>query len=141
MLHEQLKDQVPIPRVFARAKDGGQVFIYMSLIEGATLQERWSDINEDERQSVCEELKHMVKVWRALEQDSHGHYIGSLGTLPLNVIFLSSHPELTGPFQGANAVQQFQDVCGTKIFPSRLPCWAGKSRSLQNTQVLRDKLL
>ncbi|KAE8394998.1 kinase-like domain-containing protein [Aspergillus alliaceus] len=115
MLHEYLKDQVPIPTVFAWAEDGGQVFIYMSLIDGETLQERWSDMNENERQSVCKELRHMVKAWRALEQDSHSHYIGSLGRLPLNEIFLSSHPELTGPFQGANAVQKFQDACGIEI--------------------------
>ncbi|KAB8257153.1 phosphotransferase enzyme family protein [Aspergillus pseudonomiae] len=115
MLHEHLKDQAPIPKVFGGAEDGGQVFIYMSLVEGETLQERWGGMNEPERLSVCEELKHMVKTWRTLEQDSHSRYIGSLGGLPLNEIFLSSHPEISGPFQGANAVQQFQDACGIEI--------------------------
>lgn len=30
-------------------------------------------------------------------------------------VFLESHPELAGPFHGANAVQQFQDACGIEI--------------------------
>ncbi|KAB8229890.1 kinase-like protein [Aspergillus alliaceus] len=101
MLHEYLKDQVPIPTVFAWAEDGGQVFIYMSLIDSETLQERWSDMNKNERQ--------------ALEQDSHSPYIRSLSRPPLNKIFLSSHPELTGPFQDTNAVQKFQDAYRIKI--------------------------
>jgi predicted Fe-S protein YdhL (DUF1289 family) len=50
----------------------------MSLIEGETLQERWADMNEDERRAVCEELKRAVKVWKALEQDKHDRYIGEL---------------------------------------------------------------
>jgi Phosphotransferase enzyme family len=43
------------------------------------------------------------------------YFIGSLGKQPLNEIFLMWHPELTGPFQGANAVQQFQEACGINI--------------------------
>ena len=75
MIREQLQSQVPVPEVFGWTEDGGQRFIYMSLIEGETLQERWGDMNEDERRAVCEELKHMVKAWRALEQDRHGRYM------------------------------------------------------------------
>ncbi|TQB69519.1 hypothetical protein MPDQ_001730, partial [Monascus purpureus] len=115
MICKHLKGQVPVPEVFGWTEDGGQVFIYMSLIEGETLQERWGDMNENERRFVCEELKCMVKAWRSLEQDRHDHYVGSLGRQPLNEIFLLSHPNITGPFQGANAVQQFQDACGIKI--------------------------
>jgi hypothetical protein len=76
MLREQLQCRVPVPEVFGWTEDGGQRFIYMSLIEGETLQERWCDMNEDERRVICEELKHVVKLWRALEQDTHDRYIG-----------------------------------------------------------------
>lgn len=81
MLCKHLKIQVPVPEVFGWTEDGCQTFIYMSLIEGETLQQKWGDMNEDERQSICEELKYMVKAWRALEQDSNDHYIGKF--LPL----------------------------------------------------------
>ncbi|PNH40487.1 hypothetical protein VD0004_g6525 [Verticillium dahliae] len=40
---------------------------------------------------------------------------GSIGTRPLRDIFLVYRPELVGPFQGGNAAQQFQDVCGIDI--------------------------
>lgn len=40
MVYRQLKGKVPVPEVFGWTEDGGQVFIYMSLIEGETLQQR-----------------------------------------------------------------------------------------------------
>ncbi|KAJ9312228.1 hypothetical protein DTO271D3_7529 [Paecilomyces variotii] len=113
MLYESLQGQVPIPRVFDWTEDGGQGFIYMSLIEGETLQERWASMSETERRAVCEELRRMVKAWRALKQE--GHYIGSLGKKPLNEIFLQSHPDIAGPYEGDGAVQRFQHACGIDI--------------------------
>lgn len=78
MLYKRLKGQVPVPEVFRWTEDGGQRFIYMSLIQGEPLQRRWGGMNEYERRAVCEELKHMVKAWRALKQDEHDYYIGEL---------------------------------------------------------------
>jgi hypothetical protein len=69
MIREQLQGRVPLLEVFGWTEDGGQRFIYMSLIEDETLQERWCDMNEDERRAMCEELEHFVKTWGALEQD------------------------------------------------------------------------
>ncbi|ROT40434.1 hypothetical protein SODALDRAFT_338227 [Sodiomyces alkalinus F11] len=106
---------VRIPSLGLLVKYGADVFIYMSLVEGETLQERWGDMDESERRGVCAELRSMVKAWRALQQDSEQPYIGSVGEQPLNDIFLACHPELTGPFQGDNAAQEFQDACGIDI--------------------------
>lgn len=79
-VREQLQGQVPTPEVFGWIEDGRQRFIYMSLIQGETLQERWSDMNENERRAVCEELRHIVKAWRALTQDKQDCYIGMRDT-------------------------------------------------------------
>ncbi|GKT51827.1 uncharacterized protein ColSpa_12008 [Colletotrichum spaethianum] len=76
MVHERLQGLVPVPEIFGWTEDDGQRFIYMSLIEGVTLQERWCDMNEDEKRVICEELKGMVKELRALEQDSHDRFVG-----------------------------------------------------------------
>ncbi|KAK2005649.1 kinase-like protein [Colletotrichum eremochloae] len=111
MIHKQLQGKVPVPEIFGWVEDSGQGFIYMALIEGATLQEKWCDMNEDERRVICEELKEMLKALRALEQDSQDRYVGSLGKQPLNDIFVARRPEVRGPFVGPNAVQQFQDAC------------------------------
>lgn len=81
LLRDHLQDQVPIPEVFGWAEDTGQRFIYMSLIEGETLQERWGTMNEVERRAVCDELSYMVKAWRALKQDWDGRYVGELSFL------------------------------------------------------------
>ncbi|KAK2035760.1 phosphotransferase enzyme family protein [Colletotrichum somersetense] len=115
MVHEQRQGKIPVPEIFGWAEDDGQRFIYMSLIEGVTLQEIWCNTNENERRVICGELKEMVRALRALEQDSHDRFVGSLGKKPLNEIFLACRPDLRGPFIGTNAVQQFQDACGIEI--------------------------
>ncbi|RSM14091.1 hypothetical protein CDV31_005553 [Fusarium ambrosium] len=114
LMRERLQGRVPIPEVFGWVKDSGQMFIYMSLVEGDTLQARFSTMNESERQAVCKELRSMVNAWRALTQESD-RYIGSVGKRPLNDIFVISQPERVGPFLGADAVQKFHDTCGINI--------------------------
>ncbi|KAJ5092135.1 phosphotransferase enzyme family protein [Penicillium alfredii] len=111
MLHTVLKDRVPVPEVFGWAEDGGQAFIYMALIEGDMLMERWDGLNEGEKQSICHELKYMVQQWRGLQQDVSDSYIGSFDDSPLQDIFLLGHPECAGPWRGADAVRQFQSAC------------------------------
>jgi hypothetical protein len=69
MVYKQLKGKVPVPEVFRWTKDGGQVFIYMSLIEGETLEQRWSSLNDKEREAICKELNDMAKAWRLLQPD------------------------------------------------------------------------
>ena len=50
-----------------------------------------------------------------LDWTNYIYCIGSLGKRPLNDIFLERHSDLNRPFQGANAVGQFQDACGIEI--------------------------
>ncbi|KAM0435976.1 hypothetical protein ACHAPT_002868 [Fusarium lateritium] len=77
LMRERLQGRVPVPEVFGWVEEGGQRFIYMSLVEGDTLQPRFGTMNESERQAVCKELRSMVNVWRALTQESD-RYIGKL---------------------------------------------------------------
>lgn len=69
MMYERLQGQVPVPEVYGWAKDGDQMFLYMALIEGDTLQTRFHALRETERQAICKELRSMVNVWRALKQN------------------------------------------------------------------------
>ena len=41
--------------------------------------------------------------------------IGSLFKISLNDIFLKHHPELVGPFEGPDAIEQFQRACDLYI--------------------------
>ena len=76
MVYKQLKGKVPVPEVFGWTEDGGQVFIYMFLIGGEPLEQRWGALNDEEREAVCKELNGMVKAWRLLEVPDQVLYVG-----------------------------------------------------------------
>lgn len=76
LVRELMQGKVPVPEVFGWTEDGGQRFIYMSLIEGDTLQSRFGTMDESERQTVCQELRGMVNAWRILTQDTNDTYVG-----------------------------------------------------------------
>jgi aminoglycoside phosphotransferase (APT) family kinase protein len=66
-VRKRLKHEVPVPEVFGCCGEGGQVFIYMELVEGFTLEKIWETLEEEEREDVCVELRGMVDAWRGLE--------------------------------------------------------------------------
>ncbi|ODA77339.1 hypothetical protein RJ55_06967 [Drechmeria coniospora] len=111
MVRSRLDGQVPVPEVFGWTEDEGQFFIYMALIDGETLQDRWGGMNEEERLAVCEELRSMAKAWRNMKQEGNERYVGSLGKQPLKDVFLRNHTKFQGPFQGEDAVRQLQSAC------------------------------
>ncbi|WPH03147.1 phosphotransferase family protein [Acrodontium crateriforme] len=115
MVREKLGGRVPVPEVFGWIKDEGQVFIYMQLVQGDTLQARWQNLKEAGRRSVCTQLRCMVDSLRTLPQDDHEYYIGSPCGQSLNDIFLQDRPELVGPFKGPDAIEQFHSACGIDI--------------------------
>ncbi|KAJ5690400.1 hypothetical protein N7462_004792 [Penicillium macrosclerotiorum] len=115
-LHTILKGRVPIPEVFGWTEDDGQTFIYMALVDGDMLMDRWESLDEKERQCICHELNYMVQQWRevSIPHNASESYIGSLDNASLQDIFLLDHPECAGPWRGADAVQKFQDACDIK---------------------------
>jgi len=133
MIREKLQGRVPVPEVYGWEEDGEQGFLYMELVEGDTLMERWNKLSEDEIRGICQELKQMVRLFRGLEQDD-GPCIGklpaykqtidadlivpltgSLNKQPLKDLFLTGRSNLNGPYQGSNAIDQFQEICGLWI--------------------------
>lgn len=83
-MRELLQGQVPIPEVFGWAEDGGQTFIYMSLVSGDTLQARWGSMSESEREAVCQKLRPMVNAWRTLPQEGGEPYVGECSHRPVH---------------------------------------------------------
>jgi predicted Ser/Thr protein kinase len=77
MVYDKLQGDVPVPEVYGWSENGCQVFIYMALIEGDTLEQRWAGMKEDERLSVCAELRRMSKKWRVLQHDQVELCIGT----------------------------------------------------------------
>ncbi|KAI0411644.1 kinase-like domain-containing protein [Xylaria grammica] len=114
-IREKLRGRVDVPEVFGWARDQGQTFLYMSLVDGDPLSERWPGMTTQERLTICVELRSAVSAWRNLRQGEGTCYIGSIHKQPLTDIFFTMREQVMGPFQGVDAVQQFQDALGIDV--------------------------
>lgn len=45
-LRRLLSNDVPVPEVYGCCEDGGEVFIYMELITGVTLESQWESLSD-----------------------------------------------------------------------------------------------
>lgn len=76
MLQKTFAKKVPVPEVYGWRVEGRDVFIYMELIRGETLQDRWDHLTDQERSSICGQLKEIVSTFRKVEQDPTDPFIG-----------------------------------------------------------------
>lgn len=75
-IRNTLSDIVPVPEVYGWCKDDEQVFIYMELVDGITLEKSWETMTESERMAVCQQLREMINAWRGLKQEFSPPFIG-----------------------------------------------------------------
>ena len=71
-----LADAVPVPEVYGWCRDGKETFIYMELIQGDTLEDRWGGLGTEEKVDICAQLRRMVNALRQLRQDPADQFIG-----------------------------------------------------------------
>jgi hypothetical protein len=71
-----LQNEVPVPELYGWDTDGQHVFIYMQLIQGHTLQERYETLNSKDKRSVCEDLRMFMGKLRSLRQKPQEQCIG-----------------------------------------------------------------
>jgi hypothetical protein len=77
MIKRAVHDKIPIPEVFGwRVDADGYVFIYMELIQGRTLQDRWDDLNTTDKNLLRDQLSQILTTLRGLGQDPNDQYIG-----------------------------------------------------------------
>lgn len=74
--NRHMRGKVPTPELFGWRRDGAETFIYMELVQGQTLEERWPSLDDEERKLICREMKECVKAWRGLRQETEPYYIG-----------------------------------------------------------------
>lgn len=67
---------VLVPEVYGWQRDGRLLFLYMELIDGVPLQDRWSFLSEQERGEVCDQMARMMQSLRALAQDPADPFVG-----------------------------------------------------------------
>ncbi len=74
-------DSVPVPEVYGWCKDGNEMFLYMEVKHGKTLEAMWPELQEDDKMRICGELRTILQNLRQLKQDPSNTFIGKLPTL------------------------------------------------------------
>ncbi|KAK2799671.1 hypothetical protein FQN51_006803 [Onygenales sp. PD_10] len=105
MIRRILPDKVPVPEVYGWKVEGGTVFIYMELIQGETLHDRWDSLSGSDRSSICDELHEIISSLRQVGQDPTDPFIGSIARRPLLDYVFESMPS-GGPFKN---IKEFND--------------------------------
>ncbi|KAF1842869.1 uncharacterized protein K460DRAFT_314583 [Cucurbitaria berberidis CBS 394.84] len=93
-------NQVPVPEIYGWRVEGQHVFIYMQLIHGPTLLERWATMSYEDRQSVCSHLHVILHYLRLTKQDSSNEFIGQFLGGPSKDRILDFQPS-PGPWKSA----------------------------------------
>ena len=78
-------NQVPVPQVYGWCEDGGEVFIYMELSQGITLENRWESLSKQDKIKICEQLQAILLSLRKLQQDPKDQFLGN--SSPFSVIY------------------------------------------------------
>ena len=78
MIRYYLGHKVPVPEVYGWCRDGEETFVYMELIRGSTLEQRWDELSSKERSSLCDQLSPMVAALQALKQSPLENCVGKL---------------------------------------------------------------
>lgn len=71
-----LSGAITVPEVYGWCKDQDEVFIFMELIDGVTLESRWESLPEMDRIDICEQLRKSVAALRQLKQDPRDQFVG-----------------------------------------------------------------
>lgn len=69
---------MPVPEIYGWQTDAGtgEVFLYMELVQGLTLESVWDTLSEEDRKSVCLQLGRCMANLRLLIQDAGDQFIG-----------------------------------------------------------------
>ncbi|KAF2674159.1 hypothetical protein BT63DRAFT_419466 [Microthyrium microscopicum] len=121
-LNSYLKDSVPTPEVFGWLQDGNEVFIYMELIKGDTLKERWPLLNEEEKGTICTQIGGCMEAWKELRQEKEPYFIGHVGNQGVgDIIFRDCGDPHVGPFLDITAFHDFFARYSCRSRPERNP--------------------
>lgn len=72
----QFLPQVPVPEIYGCRQEGSYTYLYMELVQGVTLEERWDTLDRQDRVGVCEHLRDILIDLRKLRQDPSDPFLG-----------------------------------------------------------------
>ncbi|KLJ07850.1 hypothetical protein EMPG_16680 [Blastomyces silverae] len=102
-----LNESVLVPELYGWRTDGGEVFLYMELIHGQTMEKAWDSMSSKDRAQVCSELQTCISNLRWLRQDPQDPFIGNI--MREHMYDRALHHQFmaeAGPFQ---SVKDFHD--------------------------------
>ncbi|KAI9665381.1 MAG: hypothetical protein M1831_001819 [Alyxoria varia] len=114
--------RVPVPKVYGWYEDKGEIFLYMQLRYGPTLQDLWPKMEVSDRKRVCRLLHMMVTNWRNIERSTHNKELigarkGQIGGQGLrDVMFCKAGSCPAGPFPD---IKTFHDWFACFLDPTR----------------------
>lgn len=68
----------PSPEIYGWVQYEDLTFLFMELIGGLTLEQRWADLTQSEHKRICEELQILLDKLRQLRQEPEDSFIGTL---------------------------------------------------------------
>jgi hypothetical protein len=71
-------DEIPVPEVYGWRVHDNQVFIYMQLIQGEALIDRWDSLSISDKTVICDQLHGIVTSLRSVEQNPDDMFVGVL---------------------------------------------------------------
>ncbi|KFZ25047.1 hypothetical protein V502_00471 [Pseudogymnoascus sp. VKM F-4520 (FW-2644)] len=112
---------IPVPEVYGWRRDNDEMFIYMELVDGITLEQAWPDLDLEEKLDICNQLRPMLEDLRGLQQDPSDTFIGSINRQPLrDVIFDGREP--AGPFQCSTSFYDwFSQIASPRPYDPEAP--------------------
>lgn len=75
-IKHSLQDAIPVPELYGWRIHEGTVFIYMELIKGITLADRWDILDVDARRIICGQLQKSLSSLRSLRQEPTNAFLG-----------------------------------------------------------------
>lgn len=68
--------QVPVPEIFGWSSEDGYIMLYMEMVKGVTIEERWLSMTKDEKQGFWASLKSIVSDLHKPCQPLHNQFLG-----------------------------------------------------------------
>ncbi|KAF2033336.1 phosphotransferase family protein [Setomelanomma holmii] len=89
------QDVIPVPevygwRVLEQEGKTREVFIYMQLVQGPTLEQQWPELSATDKQTICSDLRAKVSCLRSLQDSESQQVIGK----PFRIYMSWSAPDL-----------------------------------------------
>lgn len=83
-IRQRLGPRVPVPELYGWCTEGGEVFIYMELIQGTTLSDaiEKKKLKQKDLQHIASQLRDVVLALRSLRQEPEETFLGVFSSKP-----------------------------------------------------------